>query len=333
MARLGSWIESHPEGIYVRPADAWVDPSQAKPRALITHGHSDHARGGHGSVLATRETLAIMECRYGPQPGGQSVGYGDTVRIGAVDVSFFPAGHILGSAQIMLEHKGERIVVSGDYKRRPDPTCHCFVPVPCDVFITEATFGLPVFNHPETGSEIDRLLHRLHSDNSRCVLVGAYALGKAQRIICELRQHGHTEPVYVHGAIERLNQIYESFGVDLGELRHTGEATKQEMAGRVVIAPPGALNDRWSRRLPDPVTAMASGWMRIRQRARQRNVELPLIISDHADWEELTMTIGELEPTEVWITHGREEALKHWCMTHQIKARELNLVGYEDEDD
>jgi putative mRNA 3-end processing factor len=333
MARLGSWIESHPEGIYVRPADAWVDPSQAKPRALITHGHSDHARGGHGSVLATRETLAIMECRYGPQPGGQSVGYGDTVRIGAVDVSFFPAGHILGSAQIMLEHKGERIVVSGDYKRRADPTCHGFVPVPCDVFITEATFGLPVFNHPETGSEIDRLLHRLHSDNSRCVLVGAYALGKAQRIICELRQHGHTEPVYVHGAIERLNQLYERFGVDLGELRHTGEATKQEMAGRVVIAPPGALNDRWSRRLPDPVTAMASGWMRIRQRARQRNVELPLIISDHADWEELTMTISELEPTEVWITHGREEALKHWCMTRQIKARELNLVGYEDEED
>lgn len=333
MARLGSWIESHPEGIYVRPADAWVDPSQAKPRALITHGHSDHARGGHGAVLATRETLAIMECRYGPQPGGQPVGYGDNIRIGAVDVSFFPAGHILGSAQIMLEYKGERIVVSGDYKRRPDPTCHYFVPVPCDVFITEATFGLPVFNHPETGSEIDRLLHRLHSDDSRCVLVGAYALGKAQRIICELRQHGYTEPIFVHGAIERLNQLYESFGVDLGELRHTGEATKQEMAGHVVIAPPGALNDRWSRRLPDPVTAMASGWMRIRQRARQRNVELPLIISDHADWNELTMTIGELEPTEVWITHGREEALKHWCMTHQIKARELNLVGYEDEDD
>ena len=182
MARLGSWIESHPEGIYVRPADAWIDPSQPKARALITHGHSDHARGGHG-------------------------------------------------------------------------------------------------------------------------------------------------------AVERLCQLYQELGVDLGELRHTGGATKAEMAGHVVIAPPGALNDRWSRRLPDPVTAMASGWMRIRQRARQRNVELPLIISDHADWDELTTTIRELEPTEVWITHGREEALKHWCTTHQIKACELNLVGYEDEDD
>jgi putative mRNA 3-end processing factor len=207
------------------------------------------------------------------------------------------------------------------------------VPVPCDIFITEATFGLPVFRHPDTGSEIDRLLHRLHADPSRCVLVGAYALGKAQRIITELRARGHEQPIYFHGAIERLNQLYQDFGVSLGELRHTGSATKNAMAGHIVIAPPGALNDRWSRRLPDPVTAMASGWMRIRQRARQRNVELPLIISDHADWDELTMTIRELQPEEVWITHGREEALKHWCMTHQIKACELNLVGYEDEDD
>ena len=332
MARLGSWIESHPEGIYVGPADAWIDPSQPKPKAMITHGHSDHARGGHGAVLATRETLAIMEVRCGPQ-NGQVAGYDECIRVGEVDVSFVPAGHVLGSAQIVLQHKGEKVVVSGDYKRRPDPTCPCFVPVPCDIFITEATFGLPVFRHPETGSEIDRLLQRLHSDPSRCVLVGAYALGKAQRIITELRARGHEQPIYFHGAIERLNQLYQQFGVDLGELRHTGSATRQEMAGHIVIAPPGALNDRWSRRLPDPVTAMASGWMRIRQRARQRNVELPLIISDHADWDELTMTIRELEPTEVWITHGREEALKHWCLTHQIKACELNLVGYEDEDD
>jgi len=332
MARLGSWIESHPEGIYVRPADAWIDPSQPKPKALITHGHSDHARGGHGAVLATPETLAIMEVRCGPQ-NGQAAPYDEMIRIDGVDVRFVPAGHVLGSAQIVFEHKGERVVVSGDYKRRPDPTCACFVAVPCDIFITEATFGLPVFRHPETGSEIDRLLHRLHSDPSRCVLVGAYALGKAQRIITELRARGHEQPIYFHGAIERLNQLYESFGVPLGELRHAGGATKQEMAGHIVIAPPGALNDRWSRRLPDPVTAMASGWMRIRQRARQRNVELPLIISDHADWDELTTTIRELEPAEVWITHGREEALKHWCLTHQIKACELNLVGYEDEDD
>ena len=332
MARLGSWIESHPEGIYVRPADAWIDPSQPKARAWVTHGHADHARGGHGAVLATPETLAIMATRYGPQ-NGQDAAYGETLKVGDVAVTFVPAGHVLGSAQIVMEHKGEKIVVSGDYKRRPDPTCPCFVPVPCDIFITEATFGLPVFRHPETGSEIDRLLHRLHGEPERCVLVGAYALGKAQRIICELRGRGHDDPIYFHGAVERLCRLYEELGVPLGDLRPATGASKDELKGRIVIAPPSALNDRWSRRLPDPITAMASGWMRIRQRARQRNVELPLIISDHADWDELTTTIRELEPREVWITHGREEALKHWCMTHQIKACELNLVGYEDEDE
>jgi len=332
MARVGSWIEVFPEGIYVRPADAWVDPSQPKPRALITHGHSDHARGGHGAVLATPETLAIMGLRYGTSEG-QAAAYGEQVRVGEVDVSFVPAGHVLGSAQIVLEHKGERIVVSGDYKRREDPTCHEFVPVPCDVFISEATFGLPVFRHPDTGGEIDRLLHRLHSDPSRCVLVGAYALGKAQRLIAEARRRGHDEPIYIHGALERMCALYEAHGVGLGELRPATGASKDELKGKIVVAPPGALNDRWSRRLPDPVTAMASGWMRIRQRARQSNIELPLVISDHADWDELTQTIREIAPREVWITHGREEALKHWCMTRQIKARELNLVGYEDEDE
>jgi putative mRNA 3-end processing factor len=245
MARLGSWIEPFPEGIYVRPADAWIDPSQPKAKALVTHGHADHARGGHSAVWATPETLAIMGVRYGDQ-NGNSVAYGETMRIGEVDVRFVPAGHVLGSAQIVLEHAGERVVVSGDYKRREDPTCAPFEPVPCDIFITEATFGLPVFRHPDTGSEIDRLLHRLHSDPSRCVLVGAYALGKAQRVIAELRRRGHEEPIYYHGALERLCRLYEELGVPLGEMRHTAGVKKEEMAGHIVIAPPSALNDRWS---------------------------------------------------------------------------------------
>ena len=333
MARLGSWIEPFPEGIYIRPADAWVDPGQPKARALVTHGHADHARGGHERVWATPETLAIMECRYGPQPGGAAIPYGEVVRMGEVEISFVPAGHVLGSAQIVLEHAGERVVVSGDYKRRADPTCLPFEPVPCDVFITEATFGLPVFRHPETASEVDRLLLRLHENPDRCVLVGAYALGKAQRLIAEARCRGHRDPIYIHGALQRLCDLYVEQGVDLGELRPATGVPKEELKGRIVIAPPGALNDRWSRRLPDPITAMASGWMRIRQRARQRNVELPLIVSDHADWHELTETILEIAPKEVWVTHGREDALIHWCMTRQIKARELNLVGREDEDD
>jgi putative mRNA 3-end processing factor len=333
MARLGSWIEPFPEGIYIKPADAWVDPNVPKARALVTHGHADHARGGHEEVFATPETLAIMECRYGPQPGGRSTPYGEVVRLGEVEMSFVPAGHVLGSAQIVLDFRGERVVVSGDYKRRPDPTCPPFEPVPCDIFITEATFGLPVFRHPDTGSEIDRLLARLHENPERCVLVGAYALGKAQRLMMEIRGRGYHEPIYIHGALERLCELYREWGVELGDLRPATGASKDELRGKIVVAPPGCLNDRWSRRLPDPITAMASGWMRVRQRARQRNVELPLIVSDHADWDELTTTIQEIQPREVWITHGREDALKHWCMTRQIKARELNLVGREDEDD
>ncbi len=332
MARLGSWIEPFPEGIYVRPADAWVDPSQPKQRALVTHGHADHARGGHGQVWATAETVAIMECRYGPQ-NGTCLDYGQTIAMDGVDIRFVPAGHVLGSAQIVMEYRGERVVVSGDYKRRPDPTCAPFEPVPCDIFITEATFGLPVFRHPDTASEMDRLLGRLHENPDRCVLVGAYALGKAQRVIMELRRRGHHDPIHIHGALQRLCDLYVEHGVALGELRPATGVSKEELKGRIVLCPPGALNDRWSRRLPEPITAMASGWMRIRQRARQRNVELPLIISDHADWDELTATLVELRPKEVWVTHGREDALIHWCTMRQIKARELNLVGYEDEDD
>ena len=332
MTTLGDWLEPHPHGLYVRPAEAWIDPSPPSPRALVTHGHADHARGGHAAVWATPETLAIMDCRYGPQ-AGVPVAYGEPLKLGEVEVTFVPAGHVLGSAQIVLDWRGERIVVSGDYKRCPDPTCARFDPVPCDIFVTEATFGLPVFRHPDTHEELDKLLAALHANPDRCVLVGAYALGKAQRLIRELRLMGHDDPIHLHGALQRLCDLYVEQGIDLGDLRPATGAAKDALRGRIVLCPPGALNDRWSRRLPEPITAMGSGWMRIRQRARQRNVELPLIVSDHADWDELTDTIRELGPKEVWVTHGREDALVHWCATHQIKARALALVGFEDEDD
>jgi putative mRNA 3-end processing factor len=332
MARLGDWIEPRAEGIYIPAADAWIDPSRPKPRALVTHGHADHARGGHGCVWATPATLAIMDARYGPQQA-VPVDHGAALTLGDVAIRFVPAGHVLGSAQIVLDHRGERIVVSGDYKRRADPTCLPFEPVACDVFVTEATFGLPVFVHPDTGDEIDRLLAAVHANPDRAVLLGAYALGKAQRIIAELRLRDHHAPIYLHGAMERLCALYAAHGVALGELRPVAGAARADMAGHIVLCPPAALNDRWSRRLPDPLTAMASGWMRIRQRARQRNVELPLIVSDHADWNELCATILEIAPREVWVTHGREDALVHWCATRQIRARALDIRGYEDEDD
>ncbi|MEO0871693.1 MAG: ligase-associated DNA damage response exonuclease [Pseudomonadota bacterium] len=329
-----SWIRPEPWGVHIVPADCWIDPGRAVDKALVTHGHADHARGGHGETYATPETLAIMELRYNTREGAVPVAYGETIRLpGGVDATYIPAGHVLGSAQILLEHAGERVVITGDYKRRPDPTCAPFEVTPCDVFITEATFGLPVFTHPPIAEEIAKLTAALDQHPDQCMLVGAYALGKAQRVIAELRAAGHHAPIYLHGAMEKMCRLYEEHGVDLGTLRLVSDHSKDEMRGAVVIAPPSALNDRWSRRLPDPVTAMASGWMRVRQRARQRGVELPLVISDHADWDELTQTIGQVNPAETWITHGREEALLRWCELSQRRARALALVGREDEDD
>ncbi|WP_271079099.1 ligase-associated DNA damage response exonuclease [Aurantiacibacter sp. MUD61] len=334
MAAPFSWIKPDPHGIYIPPADCWIDPSRAVDKALVTHGHADHARGGHGKTVATPQTLAIMELRYNTRENTRPVEYGETVRLdGGVDATYIPAGHVLGSAQILLEHAGERVVVTGDYKRRPDPTCPPFEVTPCDIFITEATFGLPLFTHPPIEDEMAKLLSRLEAHPDRCVLVGAYALGKAQRVIAELRAAGHTQPIYLHGAMEKMCRLYEEHGVDLGELRMVTDHDKDDMRGHIVVCPPSALNDRWSRRLPDPITAMASGWMRVRQRARQRNVELPLVISDHADWGELTRTIQEVDPHETWITHGREEALLRWHQLHQRRARALAVVGREDEDE
>ncbi|MBX3597752.1 MAG: ligase-associated DNA damage response exonuclease [Rhizobiaceae bacterium] len=330
-------LRSRPEGLYCPPGNFFIDPVRPVERALITHGHSDHARAGHGKVLATQQTLDIMGLRYGENFAGetQAMRCGDHLTINDVEISFHPAGHVLGSAQICVESRGLRIVASGDYKRQADPTCQQFEVIPCDVFITEATFGLPVFRHPPARAEIARLLRSVEQFPERAHLIGAYALGKAQRVIRLIRDAGYEAPIYLHGALQKLCDYYAGQGIDLGELLPaTVEANRKgEFAGAIVVGTPSAFADRWARRFPDPVSAFASGWMRIRQRAKQRGVELPLIISDHSDWDELTATIRETGAGEVWVTHGREEALVRWCELNGIAARPLHLIGYEDEGD
>ena len=336
MIRPETLICPRPAGLYCPPGDFYIDPTRPVDRAVITHGHGDHARAGHQAVAATPETLAIMAVRYGDDFAGnvRALPYGETIERDGVEVTLVPAGHILGSAQVVVRWKGLTIVVSGDYKRRRDPTCPPFEPTPCDVFVTEATFGLPVFRHPDDAGEIRKLLRSVEQFPERTHLVGAYALGKCQRLICLLREAGWERPIFIHGAFDRLNQLYGEFGIDLGPLAAaTTDARKSAFAGEIVLCPPQAIADRWARRFADPVTAFASGWMSVRARARQRGVELPLVISDHADWDELTATLAELEPGEVWVTHGREEALVRWAQLHGLSARALALVGYEDEED
>jgi len=324
-----------PSGVCCKRGGFYIDPTRAVDKALITHGHSDHARAGHGAVLATQETLDLMRLRYGDNFAGsmQAVRYGEKLTLGGVTVSLHPAGHVLGSAQILVECGDLRIVASGDYKDRPDPTCAPFELLPCNVFITEATFGLPVFRHHDAEGEIGKLLRSVALFPERAHLVGAYSLGKAQRLIAMLRRAGHDAPIYLHGAMESITRYYQSRGIDLGEVRLARGADKAALAGTITICPPSAMKDLWARRFPDPVAAFASGWMRVRARARQGGIELPLVISDHADWDGLTATIAATGASEIWVTHGQEDALVHWSQSRGLKARPLDIVGYGEEED
>ena len=327
-------LAPRPAGLYCAAGDFYIDPVRPVDRAVITHGHADHARAGHSHVLATPETAAIMAARYGADhaPSVQKAALGEVVQVNGVTVRFAPAGHVLGSAQAVVEHRGCRIVVTGDYKRRPDPTCTAFEPVPCDVLVSEATFALPVFRHPDDRGEVARLLASVQAFPERTHLVGAYALGKAQRLIALLREAGWDAPIPIHGALQRLCALYETLGVKLGPLVPATVAGKERLVGAIVLAPPSAIADRWARRLAEPIPCLASGWMRVRQRAKQGGVELPMVISDHADWPELLATCTEVQAQEVWITHGREEALIHALGQQGIRGRALHLVGRGEED-
>lgn len=329
------WLHPRPEGLYCAPGDFFIDPVRPVDRAVITHGHSDHARPGHARVLATSETLAVMAERLGPEHAGQTqaLRYGEALAIDGVAVTLIPAGHVLGSAQVALEHKGQCAVVSGDYKRSHDPTCAPFEVRRCDLFVTEATFGLPVFRHEPADQEAGRLLASMQRNPDRTHLLGVYGLGKCQRMLALVRQAGYDKPIYLHGALRGVTDVYQALGHDFGELRGVSEAADPSLAGELVLCPPSALADRWTRRFADPLPALASGWMRVRARARQRGAELPLVVSDHADWPELIRTIEETGAEEIWVTHGREDALLHQIKAMGRRGRALSLVGYEDEDE
>lgn len=322
-------LTHRPEGLYCALGDFFIDPIRPVPRALITHAHADHARAGHGAVLASRHTLDIMVIRYGEGfTQSRQVAEG-VIQLGDVAVSFHPAGHILGSCQIKLMPKsGPRIVAAGDYARAPNPVCPAFEPQDCEIFITEATFGLPVFRHPDPRSEIDKLLRSMENFPDRPHLIGGYALGKTQRVLALLREAGYDQEIGLHGALQKLCDYHISQGVDLGALVRVDDAS----GPRLVLAPPSAFATPWVHRFRDPVIGYASGWMGVRARARQRRVELPLVISDHADWPELTQTLRDVAPQEVWITHGTEEGLMRWCELNQMPARPLRLVGLGEEE-
>ena len=319
--------------LYIERIDTFIDPMHPVKRAIITHGHADHARFGHKHVIATPETIEIMKIRYGENCADkfEALDLRKTKKIDDVDITLYPAGHILGSAQVLLEHKGERIVVTGDYKRGQDSTCEDFEVVLCDILVTEATFGLPVFQHPSAQDEIQKLIKSVNDNPERCHLIGSYALGKTQRVIRLLREAGYDKPIYLHGAQEKLCKFYQDHGIDLGDLRKATLDNKKDFTGAIIIAPPSALKDRWSRRFPDPVISMASGWMQVKQRARQRGCELPLVISDHADWNELLETIKDTGAKKIWVTHGREDALVYQCRQLGLEAEPLSIQG-RDED-
>jgi putative mRNA 3-end processing factor len=323
-------------GLYCPAGDFHIDPWRPVERAVITHAHSDHARRGSQRYLAARPGARLLRSRLGDDTAIDPLDYGEAVDIRGVRVSLHPAGHILGSAQVRLEHGGHVWVVSGDYKLADDPTCAPFAPVRCHTFVTESTFGLPIYRWPaaaEVFADINAWW-RQNRDDGRATLLFGYALGKAQRLLAGLDTS--IGPVYTHGAVEKLNRDYRDSGVALPPTTYVGDLPRgTDWAGALIVAPPSAHGSPWVRRFGAASTAFASGWMRIRGTRRRRAVDRGFVLSDHADWPGLLDAVRATGAERVWVTHGYVTVLVRWLREQGIEAEGLqtHFEGERDETD
>ena len=317
-------VRLEPAGLYCAPGGFYIDPWRPVDRAIITHAHSDHASSGHSHYLVSKESEHVSRRRVGAAADIQTIAYGEIISINGVRVSLHPAGHVLGSAQIRLEYGGEVWVVSGDYKLQPDATCSAFEPVTCDTFITESTFGLPIYRWSAPQKLMDEVSAwwRANRDAGRTSVVYAYALGKAQRVLAGV--DASIGPIYTHGAVEWLNDAYRASGVALPPTQRVSETPRGHVfAGALIVAPPSAQGTPWLRRFGDYADAFASGWMRIRGVRRRRAVDRGFALSDHADWPGLLTAISATGAQRVLVTHGYSEPLVRWLSERGVAAETL----------
>lgn len=325
-------IAETPAGLYCEAGRFHIDPWLPVDRAVITHAHGDHAHQGSASYLCAAEGEAVLRRRL-PDAHIETLPYGRRLRIGEVDVSFHSAGHVLGSAQVRVEHRGEVWVASGDYKRAPDPTCAPFEPVRCHTFITEATFALPIYSWDPSSAVIDQILAwwRTNRDDDRPSVLFCYVLGKAQRILAELRGRADG-PIHLHGAMWAMTETYREAGVAMVPAERISDDMRgRALAASLVLAPLSARGTRWMKRLPRASDAFASGLMRVRGVRRQRAFDRGFALSDHADWSALLSTIDETGASRVLVTHGWSDALaRHLSETRGLETGTLRTT-YEGE--
>ncbi|MBC7372228.1 MAG: ligase-associated DNA damage response exonuclease [Bdellovibrionaceae bacterium] len=317
------------QGLYCEAGDFFIDPWLPVKNAVITHAHSDHARVGAQKYFATRKCLPIMKHRLGPQIDANSYEFGEKFQLGNTWVSFHSAGHILGSAQVRIEYQGEVWVLSGDYKRNYDPSCDPFEVVPCDTFVSEATFAVPIYRWESGQVTAQKVYEWWQSDLERPSLLFCYSLGKAQRVLAELTRFT-SQKVFLHGAVETLTQIYRDEGVAMLPTEAVSNQPKDyKFNGDLILAPPSAHRSPWMKRFKDPQTAFASGWMQVRGARRRKGYEKGFVLSDHADWSDLVRTIHQTGAKTVFLTHGKTEVLDRFLTEQGLKVR-LFTTQYED---